>query len=106
MGLGWATIQNSENERLASKVLVVWLDLTSKTSDRLILPAVTTNIQLVPHLAGSDDNKTFALNDRGIVLVSGEVCAKEFLLFTSMMVLAHVLGVNSASQDHKNLVNE
>ena len=72
----------------------------------LILPNVAANYKPVPQKTGFLKNCNFFLNEAGIVLVSGKVCAKTLPSTAPMVVHALEFGGASASQDHKNIVNE
>ena len=102
----WSAIQNSGSEGLTSEELVVCLGQTSKTADTLIIPAVATNNQHVPHLKGGANNRKLVINEVGPILVSVQVHAEAFLSITPMVVRALDFGGDSALRDHKKIVDE
>ena len=72
----------------------------------IILSATAFNNQPVPHPTRRTYNINFSLNEVVLELLSGKVCAKVFLSIVAMVIRDLDFGGDSASRDHKKIVNE
>ena len=101
MGIGWSEIQNYGKKVLTSEEPMFHLVQTSKTAETLIITNVAANSKPVPQKTIFPNNCKFSLNEAGLGLVSGQVCAKTLPSITPMVMHALNFGGDSSSQDHK-----
>ena len=80
---------------------VVWLGQTSKRFATLVLLAVDTNNQPMPHPTRGADNWKISHNDAGIGLVSDQVYVKAYPLIALVQVHTLKVGSDLISRDHK-----
>ena len=88
---------------MVSEVPVVWQVQNSKPVDTLILPAVATNNQPVPHPTGETNNHKFSLNDVSYVLEIYQVCAKVMPSIVPMAVRTFEFVGDSDFWNHKKI---
>ena len=99
MGLGWIMSQNQGSKVLVSEVFIICMDQTSKPVDKLIIPSISTNNQLITDTIGGTNNCKISVNGARIGLERDQACAKAFQSIMTMEVRAIDVGGYSSSQD-------